>query len=524
MHELESARALLPFWVVWGPLLLYVPLAFLLSLAGTWAGVAMSLRLPASGSTVSWMERARLVYPGRAGAARSCLLCPLLFGTFALPFFLGGVLTPVPPALVSVLAAVAAYLGATVVRYRVNRPFRPLTPGLGSWVRGELVAWLVFSGWRMILGGVAAGLYGRSGLSPWVVLGLGGLALGFFCLGGGILLARVLRLARPASARLQAVVTQAATQVGVHPRGVYEADLNDANALAFPLVGRLAFSPALLAVLDDEELRAVCVHELGHLAEPPLLALTRVLPLLFMLPVVGCGPLIEYGGMTAFAAAAAAAMLALLLAPPLSRLLEWRADALARTQESEAGTYARALIRIAEANLAPVVGEGRGGTHPHLYDRLLAAGVQPEYPRPRPPSRIRMLLGRGFAAVLALVLIETLLIGRLCFPDSEPLALASLALGGGWPSDLGILAHGRVLRGEPESAVVLFGAEAEADPRAPEGPAHQAMVLAEIGRCPEAIRAAREALRRFLDLGSPPHRERIVRWAWSAARECDEDP
>ncbi|MBL9172320.1 MAG: hypothetical protein JNL10_02195 [Verrucomicrobiales bacterium] len=29
-------------------------------------------------------------------------------------------------------------------------------------------------------------------------------------------------------------------------------------------------------------------------------------------------------------------------------------------------------------------------THPHLYDRMLAAGVTPDYPRPEKPSRLTL--------------------------------------------------------------------------------------------------------------------------------------
>jgi hypothetical protein len=31
---------------------------------------------------------------------------------------------------------------------------------------------------------------------------------------------------------------------------------------------------------------------------------------------------------------------------------------------------------------------GNNMVHPHLYDRMLAAGVTPDYPRPQPPGRM----------------------------------------------------------------------------------------------------------------------------------------
>jgi hypothetical protein len=57
-----------------------------------------------------------------------------------------------------------------------------------------------------------------------------------------------------------------------------------------------------------------------------------------------------------------------------------------------------------EVNLAPAVMPG-AQTHPHLYDRLLAAGIQPDFPRPSAPLRARPLL-----AVLATVILTVVLI------------------------------------------------------------------------------------------------------------------
>ena len=53
---------------------------------------------------------------------------------------------------------------------------------------------------------------------------------------------------------------------------------------------------------------------------------------------------------------------------------------------ARAGTYARALEKIYEANLLPVVLREKR-VHPDLYDRLVAAGATPAYARPKPPPR-----------------------------------------------------------------------------------------------------------------------------------------
>jgi hypothetical protein len=104
----------------------------------------------------------------------------------------------------------------------------------------------------------------------------------------------------------------------------------------------------------------------------------------------------------------------------LARRLETRADAHAHHVESGApgaarGVYARALSRLGEVNLIPAVGWA-AGTHPHLYDRLLAAGQEPDFPRPPPPSRARMWIALGCGvpvAALMLGVAHTLLSGHV---------------------------------------------------------------------------------------------------------------
>jgi len=75
-------------------------------------------------------------------------------------------------------------------------------------------------------------------------------------------------------------------------------------------------------------------------------------------------------------------MLAPVIYRKLSRKLESRADQMAKSNEGDAGTYARALTRLYEDGLLPAVSPKNQTTHPHLYDRILAAGVTPDFPRP----------------------------------------------------------------------------------------------------------------------------------------------
>ena len=85
----------------------------------------------------------------------------------------------------------------------------------------------------------------------------------------------------------------------------------------------------------------------------------------------------------------------------LARTLESRADAHARADDP--ALFACALEALYRVNLIPLVTGGRG-THPDLYDRLLAAGIEPGVRRPAPPSRLRKLLGMLVAVLVAAIL------------------------------------------------------------------------------------------------------------------------
>ncbi len=120
---------------------------------------------------------------------------------------------------------------------------------------------------------------------------------------------------------------------------------------------------------------------------------------------------------------------------------------MARSHEPAPGSYARALARLYEINRIPAVLPGRPRSHPHLHDRLVAAGAVPAEPRPQPPSR-----ARGFATLLVA---PCLLVGwvippglraavRYPPPATEPRLLLSIALTGGDAEQFTALAQARL--------------------------------------------------------------------------------
>src|SRR2546425_185368 len=168
-------------------------------------------------------------------------------------------------------------------------------------------------------------------------LAAGASATGFFARGGGRLGLRRLGLAAPPSPRLAAIVEEVSRRVGVQPRTTYEVRTSMANAFVFPASGVLAFTERALGVLDDDEVAAICAHELGHLAEPRLLHVIRCLEPYLLLPL-GALPLV----MTSFGARGTAAMVGAITIASFAcrrfrRGREERADRVAHAHQGEAG-------------------------------------------------------------------------------------------------------------------------------------------------------------------------------------------
>ena len=87
-----------------------------------------------------------------------------------------------------------------------------------------------------------------------------------------------------------------------------------------------------------------------------------------------------------------------------------RADAIAHANEPDPGIYARALAKLYEDNLLPAVNAKDRATHPHLYDRMLAAGVTPDFPRPK---RTTTMSWNGTLLALALGVLGVIVFDRL---------------------------------------------------------------------------------------------------------------
>jgi len=163
---------------------------------------------------------------------------------------------------------------------------------------------------------------------------------------------------------------------------------NLCQALAYVGARTIAFTDLLLNILDDHEVRSVCAHELGHIEEPRLVRLARVAVTFLILPMAAARPIIVQWGLEYFALIYCGFILGIIGFRRMARRMEERADRPSLMFEVEPGIYARALEKAYRENLVPAVIGGKQ-VHPELYDRMVAAGIEPSYPRPKPPSKLR---------------------------------------------------------------------------------------------------------------------------------------
>jgi Zn-dependent protease with chaperone function len=506
MQAVDAARQVLPFWVEWGGVLFHVPAAFLVSLAAASLG-ALLASMPLRGLWGGgWTQKARLAFAVRITCSLGLLSYPVIFGVTA--DVCSGPLSNLPPVGIGTAVAAAALLAALIVRLRWERRFHgePLT--VLAWLRGGATVWLLLFP-HIIVGAIlVAILPGRMDLRAALIIAAGLAALTGCAWGGGLLLARWLGLARPASSRLAAIVEAVSQKVGVRPKALYELCWSKANAFAFPLARRLAFTERAVRAMKDDELAAIAAHELGHLGESRLTAAARSAGIYVILPLAAARPVIGSFGFYAFAACVVLVLLVVMSIRRMARKMEERADAVARAHEEESGTYARALERLYEVNLIPAVMPGKRRIHPHLYDRLAAAGARPAYPRPRPPSRdvvlAASLAGALLAAAVSVGLRTGIMAGSLFAQDSEPALLFFTALDGGSADRMADLACLRWKRGDGDGAYRLYEAAAELDSNMLYMPANQSIRLSMSGNCREADALLALAVRLMRKRGVPP--------------------
>jgi len=343
-----------------------------------------------------WTERARLLYPARISSRTNLWFITLTALLTSLA---------IAPETNPIFAAAAALPGALLGGYPLSRKIYP-DIRFWSWLYLVASTLLLLFGFCAVLLIGAIVMPGRFGPLTWATAGVVLLLLLAFLSGLGVRLMRWLGLLKPAPEHLQVLVGEMSQQSRVPVRATWVLSTHLSNAVALPLTRQLIFTRKLLATHPDEEIKAICAHELGHLNEPRKVVLVRTLVALFLFPLVFLKPVISLVGPVNGCLLLILPVLVLfLVGVRLGRLMEKRADRIAvGNQLVEPAVYARALERLYQINQMPAVMPRRAHKiHPDLYDRMLAAGVTPDFPKPAPAKSL------SWPSVLAVV-------GLLFFP------------------------------------------------------------------------------------------------------------
>jgi Zn-dependent protease with chaperone function len=488
---IEAARAALPPWIGWSQVVFFTGLAFLATLL---VGAFNRRSIGRAERAAHWTEKARFAAAAGKYASIGFLLVSVTLVTLSLMWSgrasLSRVPFPVAGALV-VAGGLAAYLH---LLYRKARRLKPDVVTRWTFMQGVACLALLYFPHFVIAVLLALCLPARMDASGILILMLGVVLLVLAGTGAGVPLGRWLGLMRPAGDALRAAVTLAEKRSGIKARAVYEIRWPVANALAFPWLAAVGVTDPAVRHFTREELAAVVSHELAHLAEPRAVRFLRLCATLPLIPIVAWRPILEASDSTTYLVVVIVALGLALILKGLWRRMEVRADAAAREQEGEAGVYARVLERLYEVNLVPAVMSRFKGVHPNLYDRMVAAGVEPNYPRPKPPPRGPAIVALGVAITVAIVLTVGLVVLRHGLNRmGESGILTSMTLFGGEIGQLEWLGWNRVRNGDPERGLVFYRAAAALDPRSARYPALVALTLVDLDRPAEAEAALAEA-------------------------------
>jgi Zn-dependent protease with chaperone function len=326
-----------------------------------------------------WTERARLLWPARrvlAGVTVACLISAgMLSSLVKLPWSDAAVFWPAIP-------------GCLVGSFFFTREIEP---------RYTFPKWLHETFWQVLVQFGVLGIFiwllhtmpNVMQLHDWLRFALGMLAVIVILTGLWLpVLYFFLKAKKSPDLRLERLVDEKAAQTGIRPWRVYYGESPLARAAALSYLRSLVFTSRVLDVLDDDELRSIILHELAHLRENLAISLSRLIPVLSLMLITFIHPLMHHMGTAGLFWLVVVILLLLKLAKRIARRMEHHADDAAIQGTADAAIYARALEKIYQANQLPAVMRSNNMVHPHLYDRMLAAGVTPDYPRPQPPGRM----------------------------------------------------------------------------------------------------------------------------------------
>ncbi|HWD92318.1 MAG TPA: M48 family metalloprotease [Verrucomicrobiae bacterium] len=377
--------------------------AFLVGLAITLAVNGIGLSRWNATKNAHWTERARKLYPIRRSAALNLWLIPALCGVAEWAIFPAG---RDPAALFVVVSA--SWLGARIATYPFDKRLFPQF-SFRSWSQSVLAGWILRFG--MLAPLIAAAVIMPEEMD-WSIVAIGAVVLGFqiaLHYGLWMWMGAKLRLFELASESdpIATIVRRTSEQMNISYRRIWRLRSPVGYAAALPITRDLIFSEGLLCSHPEEEIAAICAHELAHLNEPPGIRRARLISGLGLFPMIFVRPMYHLFDFVGVALLWLPSSLLTVYIRRLGRRMEVRADSIAGKSESNSGVYAQALERLYQNNHVPAVMHGNRQMHPHLYDRMLAAGITPSYERPKPPATVDW--SSGLMIFLFVILFVTIL-------------------------------------------------------------------------------------------------------------------
>ena len=480
---IEGARALFPAWMAWGNLVAFPTAAAFCSAVAT--GVSLLVAGGAGSRRGPWPERARRC----AGVRCTVALLPwfLLFVVARGAHAWVGPIGRSAPSVIVGAGMIASWVTIWSVVYVFDRWQADKPSSYTWWLRGQAAAALVFQ-WPLLIAVLSMNWLasGESLLTTAIAIAP---VLLFFLLGGGWWIVRRLGALGPASPRLLTAVQRAATLTGITPRAIHELLIPHHNAYALPSSRTVLMCPPLSDELSDDELTAISAHELGHFSHGRWLRFgLRLVP--WALPAALISPLL---GSVFFIPAAIGL---LFVSGKIMGQAQAEADAVASAAVGEAA-YLRSLEAVHRVALLPVTTGGATARGCSLFDRMTAAGVEPGYPRPAPPSPGKMFLA-SLAPVVAMHLSSTALSDWPADWGNRHrrvnwVQTVLVGLTGGSADTFIALGHQRTKRGDSDAAISLYRAATIADTHDVYVRTMLTTALAYAGKCPDAVSVARQS-------------------------------
>ncbi len=357
-------------------------------------------------ASLHWSERARRLYPIQVSAVWGLLATGVAASIMAGWVWGNSWAT-------SLIFCLASFVGGLAGNYLPNRwcvPTLTIRQYFGTclktWVfflgliaSTPLLSWAMGTEWNLRSAGAA-------------VLYLG--AYLWFVSTGWVWLMRRFKALGAAPSEWVALVQEQALARNIKVNNVLVLEDYRAIAFALPLQGAVGLTRKVVNLLTPDELRSIVDHELGHLGEPRGVLVGRVVASLTFAPLPFMGIAARWHGITGIAVCYLSMLVIGFVSRRLSRAMELRADRFAvGDHPSETGAvYARALEKIYAANLIPASGLGRGQTHPDLYDRMLSAGLQPDFPRPKKPGYVNWTVLIWILLVFGMLILRTWVTGE----------------------------------------------------------------------------------------------------------------